>query len=251
MTLPWTTSAPLVVFYGTAPQPCPYLDGRVESKIVTELSGRGAEELHNRLVLAGFRRSHGLAYRPACRGCDACVPVRVPVATFEPDRTQRRIARRNADLMVEELPPRATSEQYALFRRYQRGRHHDGGMALMGARDYREMVEESAVDTRVIEFRAPDGRLVAVALTDYVADGLSGVYKFFDPDEARRSPGVAVILWHIARARALGLPHAYLGYWIADCAKMTYKANYRPLEALGPDGWRPLSRWSSRSSGAT
>jgi arginine-tRNA-protein transferase len=234
------SSVPLVVFYGTAPQPCPYLDGRIESKIVTELTQRDATALHDRLVVAGFRRSHGLAYRPACRGCDACVPVRVPVARFQPSRTQRRIARRNADLMVEELPARASSEQYALFRRYQRSRHHDGGMALMGARDYRDMVEETAVETRVIEFRAPDGRLVAVSLTDRVADGLSGVYKFFDPDEAPRSPGVAVILWHIARARALGLPYVYLGYWIADCAKMTYKNAYRPIEALGPTGWREL-----------
>ena len=141
---------------------------------------------------------------------------------------------------MEELPPRASSEQYALFRRYQRGRHHDGGMALMGARDYRDMVEETAVDTRIVEFRAPDGKLVAVSLTDRVADGLSGVYKFFDPDESPRSPGVAVILWHIARARALGLAHVYLGYWIAGCAKMTYKANYRPLEALRPGGWQDL-----------
>ncbi|MBM3582858.1 MAG: arginyltransferase [Alphaproteobacteria bacterium] len=235
------SSVPLVVFYGTAPQPCPYLDGRIESKIVTELTQRDATGLHDRLVVAGFRRSHKLAYRPACRGCDACVPVRVPVARFQPSRTQRRIARRNADLMVEELPARASSEQYALFRRYQRSRHHDGGMALMGARDYRDMVEETAVETRIVEFRALDGRLVAVSLSDRIADGLSGVYQFFDPDEPQRSPGVAVILWHIARARALGLPYVYLGYWIADCAKMAYKNAYRPIEALGPAGWRELT----------
>lgn len=240
MNLPWPLTRPLVVFYGTAPQPCPYLPGRIESKIITELAGPESQALHDRLVVAGFRRSHGLAYRPACRGCDACVPVRIPVARFAPSRSQRKVMRRNMDLIADELPARATGEQYALFRRYQRSRHRDGGMALMGARDYRDMVEESNVDTHIVEFRTAAGRLVAVTLTDRVADGLSGIYKFFDPDEARRSPGVAVVLWHVARARALGLPHVYLGYWIADCAKMSYKANYQPLETLGPDGWRLL-----------
>ncbi|MEX2649028.1 MAG: arginyltransferase [Alphaproteobacteria bacterium] len=240
MNLSWTLAPPLVVFYGTAPQPCPYLPGRVESKIITELAGPTAPGLHDRLVRAGFRRSHGLAYRPACKGCDACVPVRVPVAGFRPDRTQRRIARRNRDLVAHECPPRASREQYELFRRYQRSRHADGGMALMGTRDYRDMVEETSVATRIVEFRDPAGRLVAVSLTDVVADGLSGIYKFFDPARAALSPGVAIILWHIERARALGLPHVYLGYWISGCGKMSYKANYRPIEALGPDGWRPM-----------
>jgi len=230
----------LTVFYGTVPQPCPYLAGRVESKIVTELSGPAAAALHDRLVVAGFRRSHGVAYRPACRGCDACVPVRVPVEGFTPNRTQRKVLRRTRDLVAHELPARATREQYGLFRRYQRHRHRDGGMALMGARDYRDMVEDSNVDTRIVEFRDASGRLVAVSLTDVVADGLSGIYKFFDPDDSARSPGVAIVLWHIARARALGLPYVYLGYWIADCAKMAYKADYRPLEALRFGGWTPF-----------
>ncbi|MSP82138.1 MAG: arginyltransferase [Alphaproteobacteria bacterium] len=237
----WVPATHLHFFFGTTPQPCPYLPGRLESKIVTELHGRHAQDLHDDLVRAGFRRSHGLAYRPACRGCDACVPARVPVAQFAPNRTQRKVWRRNRDLIVHELPAQATREQFELFRRYQRARHHDGGMALMGARDYQAMVEETSVATRIVEARRADGRLVAVSLTDVVADGLSGIYKFFDPDQSDRSPGTYLVQWHIARAAALGLPYVYLGYWIADCDKMAYKANYRPIEVLGRDGWSPLA----------
>jgi arginine-tRNA-protein transferase len=236
----WTTASPLHVFFGTTPQPCPYLPGRLESKVVTELHGRGAKALHDDLVRAGFRRSHGLAYRPACRDCDACVPVRVPVATYAPDRTQRRVWRRNGDLFVHETAPRATREQFELFRRYERARHGDGAMALMGARDYQAMVEETSVATRIVEARDASGRLIAVALSDVLADGLSGIYKFFDPAEHRRSPGTFLVQWHIVRAAALGLAYVYLGYWIADCAKMAYKVRYRPIEILGPAGWRRL-----------
>lgn len=246
MNLSWLAVRPLQTFFGTAPQPCPYLPGRTESKVVTELAGPDAQGLHDRLVQAGFRRSHGLAYRPACRGCDACVPVRVPVARFEPNRAQRRVWKRAQDLRVHEMPAEATREQFDLFRRYQRSRHDGGGMSLMGSRDYKAMVEETTVDTRMIEVRDAGGRLIAVSLTDWLGDGLSGIYKFFDPEESVRSPGVFVILWHIRRAQALGLPYVYLGYWIAGCGKMTYKAGYRPLEALGPTGWSLLPE-----SGAT
>jgi len=248
VTLSWLAVRPLQTFFGTAPQPCPYLPGRVESKVVTELAGPNAQALHDGLVQAGFRRSHGLAYRPACRGCDACVPVRVPVSLFQPNRAQRRVWRRAQDWRVHERPAHATREQFELFRRYQRSRHDGGGMALMGSREYRAMVEETTVDTRMVEVRDAEGRLVAVSLTDWLSDGLSGIYKFFDPDLAQRSPGVYVILWHVARARALGLPHVYLGYWIAGCGKMTYKAGYRPLEALGPTGWAPLTEEARRAA---
>jgi arginine-tRNA-protein transferase len=231
---------PLQFFFGTLPQPCPYLPGRIESKVVTELTGPNPASLHDDLAKAGFRRSHMLVYKPACPACNACVPVRVPVGQFRPGRSHRRVLRRNVDLAVGDCPPHATSEQYALFARYQATRHGDGGMAAMDFTDYQAMVEDSAVETVVYEFRDAGGRLIGVALTDHLDDGLSGVYKFFDPDQAQRSAGTHMVLWLIEKARGLGLDYVYLGYWIADCSKMSYKTRFSPIEGLGPHGWRLL-----------
>ncbi len=225
-------------FYGTAPEPCPYLPGRAERKTVTELGGSKPDALLDALSRAGFRRSHGIAYRPACPDCRACVPVRVAVNGFAPRRSQRRIWARNADLQARERPPQATLEQYRLFKPYQLVRHGDGEMARMTFSDYRAMVEETPVDTRIVEFRDPERRLVAVALTDWLSDGLSGVYKYFAVERARSSPGAYMVLWHIARARALGLPYVYLGYWIAASPKMAYKTRFQPIEALVGERWR-------------
>jgi len=230
----------LQFFFGTLAQPCPYLSGRWENKVVTELPATGAEAVHDDLVRAGYRRSHTMVYKPACRDCAACVPVRIAVEHFHPSRGQRRVLRRNADLRAIERLPRASAEQYDLFSRYQRSRHADGGMAGMTFGDYRAMVEETRVETVVVEFRDAENRLVAVSLTDRMSDALSGVYKFYDPEQAARSAGTHVVLWHIGRARELGLAHVYLGYWIAACRKMSYKTKFRPIEALGPDGWRLL-----------
>ncbi len=209
--------------------------------MVTDIAAPGAAALHEDLTRAGYRRSQTLAYKPACLGCNACVPVRVPVAAFRASRSLRRIWRRNADLRASERPPRATAEQFQVFTRYQRLRHADGGMALMDFDDYRVMVEESPVETVMIEFRDRAERLVAASLTDRLEHALSGVYKFYDPDEGRRSAGTYVVLWHVEWARALGLAHVYLGYWIAECRKMAYKSRFRPLEALGPAGWYRLA----------
>ena len=227
----------LQFFYGTEPQPCPYVAGRAERKAATELTGPGAAALHDTLCRAGFRRSHMLAYRPACPDCRACVPVRVAAADFTPRRSQRRVLARNADLVARERPPRATLEQYFVFRQYQAARH-GGEMAAMRFRDYRAMIEESPVDTQVVEFRDSAGRLVAATLVDRLTDGFSGVYKFFAPDRARASPGVHAVLWHIERARTLGLGYVYLGYWIAESRKMAYKTRFQPLEALVDGRWR-------------
>ncbi|MBL27385.1 MAG: arginyltransferase [Rhodospirillaceae bacterium] len=229
---------PLQFFYGTAPQPCPYLPGRIETKVVTDLSGPDANAFHDVLSRAGFRRSHGIAYRPTCPGCSACVPVRIIVDEFADSRSLRRVRRANADLTVREAAAVATLEQYALFKRYEQARHGDGEMAQMTFADYRAMVEETPVATRLIEFRDEANALVAVCLTDRLSDGLSGVYKFFDPRRSKGSLGTHVILWHIDRAAELGLPFVYLGYWIAGCRKMTYKARFQPMEALGPEGWQ-------------
>ena len=227
-------------FYTTAPLPCPYLPGRTERKIVTELSGTEAETLHERLSRAGFRRSHNIAYAPVCPGCQACVPIRVVSEEFSPDRTQRRILRTNADLTVSEMPARATAEQFTLFQRYQKNRHADGDMAAMGYYDYRAMIEDTPISTGILEFRDARDRLLGACLTDWLADGLSAVYSFFDTDEDKRSLGTFAVLWLIGRARSLGLPYVYLGYWVPESRKMAYKARFRPSEILISGAWHRL-----------
>ena len=231
---------PMNLLFSTELAPCPYLEGRLERRLVTALGGPAADLRHDHLMRAGFRRSQRFAYRPACPSCAACVPVRIPVAGFCMSRPWRRILRLNADLVATERPPTATAEQYALFRRYLESRHQDGGMAEMSFADYHAMAGETPVASVLVEWRAADGRLMAVSLTDRVASGLSGVYKFFEPDEPRRSLGTLIILWHVARAQELGLPYVYLGYWIAESPKMAYKARFRPLEQLTAQGWRPF-----------
>jgi len=228
-------------FYTTAPLPCPYLPGRTERKIVTELTGAEAEPLHDQLSRAGFRRSHNIAYSPVCPGCRACIPIRIVVDQFQPDRTQRKVTRLNADLVTAETPARASAEQFALFQRYQAARHGDGDMAAMGFYDYRAMVEDTPITTGMVEFRDARGRLVGGCLTDWLSDGLSAVYSFFDTDMRARSLGTYAILWLVERARQLGLPYVYLGYWVPQSPKMAYKSRFRPSEALTGGAWRLLA----------
>ncbi|TAN67266.1 MAG: arginyltransferase, partial [Magnetospirillum sp.] len=215
-------------FFTTAPLPCPYLPGRLERKIVTELSGADCDLLHESLSRAGFRRSHAIAYTPACPGCSACVPVRIAVKGFAPGRTMRRIAKANADLTAIVVPPKATAEQFRLFAHYQQSRHSGGDMALMGYHDYRSMIEDSPIDTIIVEFRRRDGTLAAACLTDRMSDGLSAVYSFFEPEEAARSLGTLAVLWLIDEAKRMGLPYVYLGYWIEESRKMAYKRRFAP-----------------------
>ena len=228
-------------FYTTAPSPCPYLAGRTERKVVTEITGAEAESLHDRLSRAGFRRSHNIAYAPVCPSCQACVPIRIPVAHFRPDRTQRRVLRANARVEGFEAPARATAEQFHLFQQYQQTRHGDGDMATMSFYDYRAMVEDTPIETSVIEFRDPDDRLVGACLTDRLGDGLSAVYSFYAPELERRSLGTYTVLWLIERARALELPYVYLGYWVRESHKMAYKSRFRPAEVLAGAAWRVLT----------
>ncbi len=227
-------------FFRTSPQACPYLRGRIERNIFTELSGTDADAIYSALVRNGFRRSHRIVYRPDCSACQSCTPVRVRVREFAPTRSQARVWRRNADLIADERPARATREQYRLFRTYVAGRHGDGEMAAMGLEDYCGMIDDTPVDTRVVEFRDKSGALLGACLLDRVEDGLSAVYSFFDVSAEPRSLGTYMVMWVIERARALDLPYAYLGYWIAESRKMAYKARFRPLEALGAEGWRVL-----------
>ncbi len=228
-------------FYTTAPLPCPYVSGRTERKVVTEIAGPDAEALHDRLSRAGFRRSHNIAYAPVCPSCQACVPIRVPAALFHPDRTLRRVAKANQAVEGFEVPARATAEQFQLFQRYQQARHGGGDMATMSFYDYRAMVEDTPIESLLIEFRDPDDRLVGACLTDRLGDGLSAVYSFFAPELAGRSLGTYAILWLIARARQLDLPYVYLGYWVPESRKMAYKARFRPTEILVGGTWRVLT----------
>ncbi|GAA4484162.1 arginyltransferase [Gluconacetobacter asukensis] len=228
------------LFYTTAPMPCPYVSGRMERKVVTDIGGPDAERLHNRLSRAGFRRSHTIAYAPVCPSCNACVPIRVPVATFSPDRTQRRTLRRNATIEGFEVPAHATTEQFVLFQRYQFARHAEGDMAAMNFYDYRAMIEDTPVDTAMVEFRTPEDQLVCVSLIDRLDDGLSAVYSFYDPGMEEHSLGSYAIMHLITYAGRLGLPYLYLGYWIRDSAKMAYKSRFRPAEILHHGSWTAL-----------
>ena len=235
-------------FYLTAPAPCPYLDGRQERKVFTHLVGGRAQMLNDVLTQGGFRRSQNIAYRPACENCRACVSIRVRVEDFEWRKGFRRLWKRNADLIGSVRPAAPTSEQYDLFRCYLDTRHAKGGMSDMTVLDYAMMIEDTHVETMVIEYRkrGPDsflngqgeGPLLGVALTDLLSDGLSMVYSFFNPDDATRSLGTHLILDHIERARGLGLPYVYLGYWVNGSPKMDYKARFRPQEHLTGEGWR-------------
>lgn len=224
-------------FFGTRMLPCPYVSGRLERKVVTDLGGPQAADLYERLSRAGFRRSHGLAYRPACPECASCVPIRIVADGFETTRSVRRVVRANRDLVARNLGAVATMEQYRLFSRYQRSRHGGGDMSSMSFNDYRSMVEDTPVDTRIIEYRDGEGTLVAAMLADRMSDSLSAVYSFFAPELTQRSLGTYMIVWLVEHARATGLAHVYLGYWIAESAKMSYKTRFRPLEVLQSDGW--------------
>jgi len=233
-------------FYLTAPSPCPYLPGHEERKVFTHLVGERAAELNDLLTHGGFRRSQSIAYRPACEACRACISVRVIVEDFRPTRSMRRVLERNRDIVGEMRVGVPTSEHYSVFRAYLDSRHRDGGMADMTVLDYAMMVEDSHVETRIIEYRRRNadsgitGRgadLLAVALTDVLSDGLSMVYSFFEPSEESRSLGTFMILDHIARARRQGLPYVYLGYWIDGSKKMDYKGRFLPQQRLAPSGW--------------
>lgn len=235
-------------FFVTSPAPCPYLPGRSERKVFTELKGPHAEQLNEALGRIGFRRSQTVAYRPSCVDCRACVSVRVVAEEFVPSSTQRRILRRNGDLIATECRPWATDEQFELLRRYLATRHPDGGMATMDEMDYADMVEHTPVSSCLVEYREPTadggaGRLVGACLTDRQGDGLSMIYSFYDPEhEARSGLGNYIILDHIRRAAAEGLPYVYLGYWVEGSARMQYKVRFRPIEKLTREGWVRLSR---------
>lgn len=239
-------------FFVTTPSPCPYLPGKTERKVFTELSGAHAAELNDALGRIGFRRSQNVAYRPSCADCTACVSVRVVANEFHTSASQRKLLRRHADLEVTACKPWTTQEQFALLRRYLSARHPGGGMAEMDELDFADMVEQTPVTTYVVEYREPSvdgkpGRLVGACLTDQQADGLSMVYSFFETDDSSR-PGLGtfIILDHILRAAKANLPYVYLGYWVKGSPRMQYKVRFKPIERLGPSGWQRFDAEDSR-----
>lgn len=236
-------------FFLTAPAECPYIEGLQERKLFTHLDGSNASVVHNLLSHHGFRRSQNLIYRPACSDCNACQSVRIVAKHFKASERHKRNIKLNKDVSSKPQRPIVSMEQYDLFKRYLASRHDSGGMSQMSFMDYEFMVEDTSVQTMLIEYRLkPEndedpGQLIGCALTDVMQDGLSMVYSFYDPDMPKRSLGVMMILDHIHRAKLMGDGFVYLGYWVQNSPKMAYKADYEPLEVeSGALGWLPLKR---------
>ncbi|MBT4890399.1 MAG: arginyltransferase [Rhodospirillales bacterium] len=224
-------------FFTTAPLPCPYLPERMERRVVTELVGRDVVSLHDALSLTGFRRSHSVAYAPACSDCQACIPIRINCQKFKPSKTQARIERVNSDLSWQVCEPIATEEQYNLFMAYQNGRHSDGEMSRMDFEDYQALVEDTPIESLVYEFRNSEGVLKTVCLADQICNGLSAVYSFYDPLLTRNSLGTFMVVWLVRQALEMGLGYVYLGFWVKACSKMSYKSSFQPVEIFHEGHW--------------
>lgn len=223
--------------YTTYPHRCSYLEGEEATTLFIDPRQPVDQTLYSNLSMLGFRRSGNHIYRPHCSHCNACIPARIPVADFAPTRGQRRCSKRNADLCVQIKSSTPSDEAYSLYDRYIRARHADGDMYPPDRDQFESFLNNPWGCTRYAEFRDGD-TLVAVAVIDRMLDGLSAIYTYYDPEQDARSLGRFAILWQIAYCRAEGLPYVYLGYWIRNCRKMAYKADYQPLEVLVNNQWQ-------------
>ena len=231
-----TLGAKPLNFYITPAHPCGYLPGRAATSLIADLRVRVDTRLYSLLINYGFRRSGEIIYRPQCQHCNACVPVRIPAADFKPRRNQRRIWQRNQDLRVERVPVAFQDDHFRLYQRYIASRHSGGGMDHVNPEHYIEFIKSAGIDAGLYEFRL-DGQLLAVAVTDHLTQGWSAVYTFFDPEQAARGLGTFAILWQIDQVRRQGLTWLYLGYWIKECRKMSYKDQYMPMEIYRDNVW--------------
>ncbi len=227
-----------LLFYASPPHPCSYLPGREAATLFADPQRQMTPALYSALSDYGFRRSGDYVYRPRCGACQECLPCRIPVEQFKPDRSQRRVWKHNLDLTVQIMPPDRDGEHFTLYQRYLRKRHDDGAMDADDREQYLRFLTSSWCDTWFVLFRAGQ-KLVAVAVVDQFSQGLSAVYTFYDPDEEQRSLGTMAVLWQIEQAKRMALPYLYLGYYIAESRKMAYKQRFHPLELYQGGKWAP------------
>ncbi len=238
--MPDSPLPPSVNFFVTHPQPCPYLERKMERRLLVRCEEETqVAEVHNYLTQQGFRRAQNTLYRPSCANCQACLPLRIRVNDFVPSKSQKRTLKRSDHLSARIVAPLATAELYQLFREYILVRHNDGSMADMTEKDFIEWLEDTVVQTVLTEFRDA-GELVAVCMNDVLKDGLSMVYSFFSPAQSRQSLGLFMILDQIRHASSLGLSYLYLGYWVPNSPKMAYKSRFSGLEIYTGNQWQPF-----------
>ena len=230
---------PEMLFYASAPHPCSYLEEQDAVTLFADPKAKMTTELYSALSDLGFRRSGEYVYAPRCPDCHACLPVRIPVERFHPDRSQRRTWNKNSDLQIRVLPSDFLEQHFALYQRYMTDRHPDGSMATPDPEQYNRFFGSSWCDTRYVEFSLGNTPL-AISVMDVLSSGLSAVYTFFAPEASARGLGVYAVLWLIEEARRRQLPYVYLGYLIHESPKMAYKARYRPLEVFRVADWYPL-----------
>ncbi len=241
-------------FYVTAPQDCPYLDNQVERKLFTALYGTNSRRLNNSLSKQGFRRSQNVLYRPSCASCSACMSARISSRDFKPSKSQKRVLSKNSDIVRVVNPSLATDAQYDLFKQYISARHPDGGMSDMDAEDFAAMIEETNVESNLIEYYLKKNgklELISFSLVDILDDGISMVYSVFNPYFKERSLGTYMIIDHNRLALEMSLDYVYLGYWVKGSSKMDYKRRFAPLELFTNDKWICASESDQKKVGGS